>query len=248
MIGDNHIHLEVVDSTNRYARDLVSSEPPHGSLITADSQSAGRGRLDRQWLAAPAQNILASIILYPQREAEDWGGLPMLAGLAVHNAVRRLSEIETHLKWPNDVLVESRKLSGVLVETGRFGALPWTVIGIGLNVNQVHYEGTYRLPPTSLALEAGRTFDTEEVLSTLCKELDMLYDVWNTQGNAPILEEWRKATKMLGKIVFVEENGTRVLRRAIDIQEDCSLLVELPDGKRNQVYAGDVSLQKESDS
>ncbi|MFZ1731935.1 MAG: biotin--[acetyl-CoA-carboxylase] ligase [Bacteroidota bacterium] len=247
MIGETRIHLEVVDSTNRYARDLIPSQPLEGSLITAERQTAGRGRLDRKWLSAPAQNILASIILYPKREVEDWGGLPLLTGLGVCKAVRRVAGVDAHLKWPNDVLIENRKLCGILVETGRFGEMPWAVVGIGLNVNQLHFDDDYRLTPVSLALEAGRTFDTDEVLSAVCKELDQLYELWRVEGNPPILAEWRGATRMFGKTIVVEENGTKSERRAIDLAEDGALVTELPDGSVERLFAGDVLLPEEEE-
>lgn len=245
MIGDRRIHLEVVDSTNRYARDLLRTRPDEGCLITADEQTAGRGRMDRKWFSTPAQNILASVILYPQRDAEEWGGLPLLTGLAVSNAVRRVAGVQTHLKWPNDVLIEDRKLCGILVESGRFGEDPWAVVGIGINVNQVRFEGSYRLPPASLALEAGHPFDTGEVLEALCSELGVLYELWCREGNPPILAAWRKSTRMLGKTVSIEENGETSARRAVDLAEDGSLVVELPDGSLEQIFAGDVSLREE---
>jgi BirA family biotin operon repressor/biotin-[acetyl-CoA-carboxylase] ligase len=246
MIGQKRIHLDVIDSTNRYARDLLKERPEEGTLVTAESQTAGRGRLDRQWHSASAQNVLASIILYPGRDMEEWGGLPLLTGLAVWRAVRSLAEVDVHLKWPNDVLVDDRKLCGILVESGRLGDRAWVIIGIGINVNQVSFEGSYRLVPASLALEAGRPFDTGEVIDAVCRELDILYAQWCAEGNAPIFPEWKRASKMFGKTVVADENGVISQGIAVDLAENGSLCIEHADGSIQRLLAGDVSIRKES--
>lgn len=245
MIGDRIIRLESVDSTNRYARDLLRESPTEGTVIVAEKQTAGRGRMDRQWFSAPAQNVLASFIVYPPRQLEEWGGLPLLAGLAVTEAVRELSSLDAHVKWPNDVLVGNRKLSGILVESGRQGDRSWAILGIGVNVNQVQFEGEYRLAPTSITLEAGRTFDTEEVLTALCRRLDALYALWCAQGNAPIIGAWKKATRFLGKRIVAEEGTSRREGRALDLGYDGSLIIEFDDGVREHFFAGDVTLREE---
>lgn len=248
MIGDRIIRLESVDSTNRYAKDLLRDFPAEGTVITADVQTAGRGRMDRQWLSAPAQNVLASIILYPPRQLEEWGGLPLLAGLAVTNAVRGLTSLDVHLKWPNDVLVENRKLSGILVESGRQGDRSWAIVGVGINVNQVRFDGAYRLAPASMALEAGRTFDTNEVLAALCREIDILYALWCSEGNAPIIGKWKKATRFLGKRIVAEEESGRREGRAVDLGPDGSLIIEFDSGVTEHFFAGDVSLRDEENA
>ncbi len=245
MIGERIIQLEIVDSTNSYARDLVRREAAEGTIVTADRQTAGRGRLERSWLSAPSQNVLASIILYPERELDEWGGIPLMAGLAVARAVLALSGVDAHLSWPNDVLVENRKLSGILVESGQLGNRSWAVVGIGINVNQIRFEGDYRRVPTSLMLEAGRPFDTGEVLAIVCSEFDRLYASWSASGNVPILAAWRLSTRMFGGIITIEESGRRREGRAVDLGQDGSLMIELADGSVERLLAGDVSLKEE---
>lgn len=245
MIGDRLVHLDVVDSTNRYARELVRDQAAEGTVVTAERQTAGRGRLDRSWISAPLQNVLASVILYPERAAEQWGGIPLMAGLAVATAASTLAGVDAHLNWPNDVLVAQRKLSGILVESGQLGSRPWAVVGIGINVNQTRFEGEYRRIPTSLMLEAGRPFDTGEVLSTVCGAFDRLYTAWRDEGNAPILAEWRRATRMFGRIIVIEDAGGKREARAVGLGDDGSLRVEHPDGGVEYLLAGDVSLTEE---
>lgn len=240
MIGTRRIALEEVDSTNRYARDLLATQPVEGTVITAELQSAGRGRMQRNWQSPLSQNLLATVILYPSREGEEWGGLPLLAGVAVTQALQRLAPMDIHVKWPNDVLVDGKKISGILVETGIRNDAPWALIGIGVNVNQKYFEGAYRLQPTSLALEAGRPFDTDEVLSEVCRELDLLYARWTAEGNPPILQAWRESTRMFGKTTVIEQQEGRVKGEVVDIDADGALLLRTTAGVVERILAGDA--------
>lgn len=245
MIGTPHIHLDSVDSTNRYARDLLRTDPEEGTLVTAAAQTAGRGRLDRQWMSEAGENVLASIILRPPRPMEEWGGLPLLAGLAVTRTVHRVAGVDAHVKWPNDVLVQGRKLCGILVESGGGGSHPWAILGIGVNVNQTVFDGEYRLPPTSLAWETGRRHDLPAFLDILCGDIDTLYKAWCDDGNAAVLPAWKHASRMIGRRVFVEgPEGVRA-GLAVDLAADAALLVEWDDGTREAVYAGDVTVREE---
>ena len=248
MIGSHIIRLAEVDSTNRYARDLLATAPAEGTVVTARMQTAGRGRLDRRWQSAAGQNLLASLILYPTRPLEEWGGLPLLAGLAAARAIRTVAGIDAVVKWPNDVLVRNHKLCGVLVESGRIGAAAWAVVGIGINVNQTEFPGAYRLAPSSMAREAGREFDVEDVLAALCHACDGLYASWHAEGNAPILAAWKEAATMFGRTIVVDEPTGCREGRARDLGPDGSLIVEWMDGTRDAVYAGDVSIREQEET
>ncbi|MDT8323509.1 MAG: biotin--[acetyl-CoA-carboxylase] ligase, partial [Bacteroidota bacterium] len=175
MLGTPHIRLDTVDSTNRAARGRIREGATEGTLVSARHQTAGRGRLDRRWVDAPEQSVLASYILYPERSPEEWGALPLLAGLAVQRAAKEFLPAAVRLKWPNDVLVEGRKLCGILAETGRLGDRAWAVIGIGINVNQRGFEDGFRTAPTSLLLEGGRLVDIDDVLAAVTRSLSTLY-------------------------------------------------------------------------
>ena len=245
MIGIQHIHLESVDSTNRYARDLLRERPPEGTIVTADAQTAGRGRLDRQWHADAARNVLLSVVLYPARAAEEWGGLPLLAGLAVHRAIGRIADIAAHVKWPNDVLVGDKKVCGILVESGGIGDRPWAIVGIGINVNQERFDGEYRMMPTSLLRECGTPFDLDAVVTALCEELDMLYTSWSREGNDAVIASWKRASRMIGARVRVDDGGRSRRGMAVDLAPDGALIVEWDDGGSDPVYAGDVTVREE---
>jgi BirA family transcriptional regulator, biotin operon repressor / biotin---[acetyl-CoA-carboxylase] ligase len=242
MLGSSHIHFESIGSTNTYAKQLAREEGRHGTLVTADFQTSGRGRLSRVWNAASGANVLASFILHPSRSLEDWGGLPLLAGCAVVRTLNGIADVAAEVKWPNDVMIDKKKICGILVESGSLGSRSWAVVGIGINVNQSVFEGEYRLPPTSLALQTGQQFDIVRVLANLCTELDALYTSWEAQGNAPIIAQWMQSTTMMGKQIDILEHNRRTRAVAVGIAADGSLLVRGDDGQVSAVVAGDVSI------
>jgi BirA family transcriptional regulator, biotin operon repressor / biotin---[acetyl-CoA-carboxylase] ligase len=247
MLGSSHIHFDSIDSTNTYAKQLAREDGRHGTLITADYQTSGRGRLSRTWNAASGSNVLASLILHPSRSLEDWGGLPLLAGCAVVRTLNGIADISAEVKWPNDVMVGGKKICGILVESGSLGNRSWAVVGIGININQTAFEGEFRLPPTSLARQTGRRFDIADVIARLCAELDVLYTLWEEQGNAPIIAQWMQLTTMIGKQIDIIEHDRSKRAVAVGLADDGSLLIREQNGEVGAVIAGDVSISPVQD-
>jgi BirA family biotin operon repressor/biotin-[acetyl-CoA-carboxylase] ligase len=224
MIGTPRVHHRLADSTNERARTLAAAGAPHGTLVTAAEQSAGRGRQGRTWTAAPGAALLMSVVLRPPAE-----GLPLAAAVAVCEAVTP----ECLIKWPNDVLVDGRKLAGILVE-GR-PQDGWAVLGIGLNVTtrEEDFPAELRETATSLAIAAPEGTTSEAVLASLLARLD-------ARLRSPleeILEEWRRRDALLGRAVRWDGgDGT-----AAGIDADGSLLVDTGDG-RVALRAGEIHL------
>ncbi|PLX23207.1 MAG: biotin--[acetyl-CoA-carboxylase] ligase [Ignavibacteria bacterium] len=246
MLGNMHIALKDVDSTNSHARALLRDGAGEGTVVTAEHQTAGRGRLDRQWSDETGLSFLGSYILEPVRPPEDWGGIPLMSGVAVLRALSSLVPIDLHLKWPNDVLSADKKISGILVESGQMGIRRWVVIGIGINLNQRSFTGDYRMPPTSLLLETGRMVSTEEVLAVLSKELDSLYRQWTEEGNPVILEEWKRHSRMFGQEMEMElEKGAQQRVTVVDIAPSGALVVRNPKGEQIEVFAGDIAFTRD---
>ncbi len=242
MIGSHHISLDTVDSTNLHARELLREGAAEGTVVSALHQTAGRGRKDRSWTDRPGQNLLASYMLKPKREPAEWGGVPLMTGLAALRALRGFVPLDIHLKWPNDVFVGDRKIAGILTESVSVAGTSWIIAGIGINLNQTEFDGTYRHPPTSLLLESGRPCDPNDMLTALSKELDVLYGLWQKQGNPPVLDLWKQQTRMLGARVHIEEEGQIRTATAIGISGEGALVVRADDGKTEQIFAGDVSI------
>jgi BirA family biotin operon repressor/biotin-[acetyl-CoA-carboxylase] ligase len=214
MIGTPRVHHRLTDSTNERARALAALGAPHGTLVTADEQTAGRGRQGREWTAPPRSAVLMSLVL---RELED--ALPLAAAVAVCEAL----PVEAAIKWPNDVWIDGRKVAGILVE-GR-PQEGWAVLGIGLNVTEA--------PPLEhvTAVNAGMT--TEDMLQALLLELDR----WLRAPLADVLAAWRSRDALLGETVRWQ-NGSG---KGVGIDDSGALLVETTEG-RVALNAGEVHL------
>ena len=176
-IGANRVSLETVDSTNVYAKNLVSEKrPPEGTLVTASTQSAGKGQAGSSWLAEPGMNLTASYILYPTfLSADKQFFLNMAVSLAVRELCEEITGHEIRIKWPNDIYHKNKKLAGILIENTISGSqISSSVIGIGLNVNQSHFDPD--LPnPTSVKLITGHDRPIAIVISKLNSYIEKYY-------------------------------------------------------------------------
>jgi BirA family transcriptional regulator, biotin operon repressor / biotin---[acetyl-CoA-carboxylase] ligase len=221
MIGTPRVHYRVTDSTNERARELAAARAPHGTLVTADEQIAGRGRQGRAWTAAPGSALLMSLVLRDLRET-----LPLAAAVAVCEAL----PVSAEIKWPNDIWVRRRKLAGILVE-GR-PQEGWAVLGVGVNVRTTEFPEELRETATSLVLE-GVDLTTEDVLERVLAALAE----WLPRPSADVLAAWRERDALLGRPLRWA-NGSGVGR---GVDETGALLVDTPAG-RVALDAGDVHL------
>ena len=190
MIGLPRLHYRVTDSTNERAKDLAAAGAVHGTLVTADEQTAGRGRQGRVWAASAGHALLMSLVVRGLGKEDEL--LPLVAGVAVSEACEASAGVACRIKWPNDVWIERRKVSGILVE-GR-PQEGWAVLGIGLNVSTQAFEGELAETATSLALASGAAPSRETVLEALLAALDRSL----AASQAEILEAWRERDALLG--------------------------------------------------
>jgi len=227
MIGTPHVHHRVTDSTNERAKQLAAVGAPHGTLVTADEQTAGRGRQGRQWLAPAGRALLMSVVLHVDERTPL---VPLAAAVAVCHAFPEANGI----KWPNDVWVDGRKLAGILIE-GR-PQDGWAVLGIGLNVATEPGELPDELRDIATSLRAAGSD-----VSTPAEALDVFLPVLEAWLAAPadaILNEWRERDALRGqRISWAGGEGV-----AAGVGEDGSLLVETDDAGVQSLHAGEVHL------
>jgi BirA family transcriptional regulator, biotin operon repressor / biotin---[acetyl-CoA-carboxylase] ligase len=225
-------------STNADMIPLAESGEPEGAVLVADHQSAGRGRLGRAWRAPPGTGLAVSLLLRPTVPAHRWPWLPLLAGVAVVEALRVQPGTEAILKWPNDVLLGSRKLAGILVERvdGRSG--PAAVVGVGLNVSAAP-DGA-----ASLVTAGFPDVSRDDVLAALLEVFGARYDQWTEAGGDPrpwLALIYRSLCDTLGREVQADVPGRRpVVGQAIDIDDDGRLVLRT-DVAEVAVGAGDVT-------
>ena len=234
--------LGTVASTMEEAATLASAGAPEGTVVVAESQSAGRGRAGRPWSDAPGRSLLCTVLLRPNVPPDRLGLLSLVAGVAVAEAIEQRAGIPAQLKWPNDVWIGDdparRKVAGILLQA-RTGpaAVDHALVGIGVNLTSPETD----LPPggTSLLVAAGRAVDRDELLASLLDRLADGYADFCATGGFPDLDAWRRRAALLGENVAVEQAGVTLAGRFAGIDDDGALLLQTDGGVR-RIVAGDL--------
>ncbi|MDP3878821.1 MAG: biotin--[acetyl-CoA-carboxylase] ligase [Dehalococcoidales bacterium] len=241
-IGQRAIYFPSLTSTMDIARQEARQGAAEGTVIIADEQTAGRGRLQRAWLS-PGGSIAVSVILRPP--LDHLPSLVMLASLSVVHSIKLTTGLKAQIKWPNDVLLYGKKVCGILIENDLKGRrVNHAIIGIGINVNlKLSDFPEIRQIATSLSDELGGAVSRLDVLRSLLVEMERLYLGLSTGGT--VYEEWRDNLVTLGKRVRVTTGEGVYEGTAEDVARDGSLLVRGGDGKLNRIVAGDVTLRGE---
>ena len=224
--------FEEVGSTNDIALEMARSGAPEGTVVTARSQSKGRGRRGREWFDKPGESILMSVILRPKLPLNRYSELAFVAAVALADCLRDNCSLEPALKWPNDVLIGGRKVAGILVESGQGAA----IVGIGVNVNQSEFPPELAATATSVAIEAGSGLDVDALTQALIDSLFAAYQLPFEE----ILTRWRKYMWGLGCSVDVVTEGVTVSGTIAGIDSDGALLLDQAGGVRRIVAADAV--------
>jgi BirA family transcriptional regulator, biotin operon repressor / biotin---[acetyl-CoA-carboxylase] ligase len=232
-------------STNADVADAARAGEPEGVIVVAEQQTAGRGRRDRDWVSPARAGLTLSVLLRPGGQVPNrhWGWLPLLAGVALQEAVERIAEVDASLKWPNDLLVQDAKCAGILAEVVGDAV----VLGIGLNVTTRVDElpATTGLAATSLQIAGAKSTDRDPLLKALLRGLARWYGGWReTGGDAELcglLAAYRRGCSTIGRDVRVQLPVGEVLTGvATTVDTDGRLVLRTADGEENRVSAGDV--------
>lgn len=231
------IYLPEVGSTNTYASELAREGADEGTLVTTDHQTAGRGRVGRVWKAMPRQQLALSLILRPTFPPHF---LVMASALAVTQAIEQVAGVRPDIKWPNDVLLDGRKLCGILIETNSGVA----TLGIGVNVNgTLDDDAELAARATTLAAATGRTVSREALAAEIIRRLDARYFDLLEGGVAArrrLRADWRERLVTLGRRATIHQHETALVGLAEDVDDDGALLLRLDDGRLMTVLWGDV--------
>jgi BirA family biotin operon repressor/biotin-[acetyl-CoA-carboxylase] ligase len=254
VFGRELVYLPRTGSTNDVAKDLAAQGAPEGTVVLADEQMTGRGRMGRRWLAPPGTCLLCSILFRPHLPPTQAQRLTMLCSLAAADAVEQVAGLRVSVKWPNDLVIESQisnlksrnwcKLAGVLTETGVMGdRLDFVVVGIGINVN-VEPDVIPTLAPdaTSVLAEVGRRVDRGALLVALLDGVERRYEA--LRAGASPHREWAARLATLGQPVAVTTSEEVLTGVAESVDEDGALLLRTPDGALRRLLAGDVTLAR----
>jgi BirA family transcriptional regulator, biotin operon repressor / biotin---[acetyl-CoA-carboxylase] ligase len=221
-------------STNSDVIEAARAGAEEGLVITADAQTAGRGRMGRSWVSSPGAGLALSLLVRPKAPVATWGWLPLLTGVALADTVA-LTGVDCGLKWPNDLLIGGRKAAGILAEAAVPGAV---VIGVGLNVSGAPPD----LGATSLALEGAKELDRSVLLTGLLDRFAELYGGWQAHGAEAIREAYLRRCLTMGKRVKVVLPGDAELTgEATTVDGDGRLVIRRATGELCPIAAGDVT-------
>jgi BirA family biotin operon repressor/biotin-[acetyl-CoA-carboxylase] ligase len=238
-----------LESTNQTALKIAetstasSNEIPDGTLVLADAQTQGRGRLGRRWISPPGVNLYASLILRPNIPIGDTPVTTCLAAVSAVQAVRACTHLEAVIKWPNDVLIHEKKVAGILTELGAArNQVNHLVIGIGMNVNPdiEMLPDEIRATATSLKAECGQTVNRNKLTAEFCNKFEENYTKLLEDGPAPIIMQFRSFSTTLGKRVRVTTPGRTVEGWAEEVDPHGALILRTEGQTREVVHSGDV--------
>ena len=236
------LRFESLPSTNLEAARRAAEGAPEGLCVLASEQTAGRGRLERQWVSPKGAGLYFSIVLRPQLELSDWPLLTLLTAVAVQNALFQACNLSTDIKWPNDLMVNNRKLCGILAETLETPLGRAVVVGIGINLNHDSVPSALEAVATSVETETGELPDREVVLQKLVPALISRYlKLQGPDGPAGVVREWCvQSSYCQGKRIQIT-TGTESFRGTTrGLESDGALRVETDEGETRIVRAGDV--------
>ncbi|MBZ0167119.1 MAG: biotin--[acetyl-CoA-carboxylase] ligase [Candidatus Omnitrophica bacterium] len=235
VMGRRVIHHPAIASTMDHAFQLGVENEPEGTVVCAETQTRGRGRMERRWTSPKGKGLYFSLILRPALLPTDAAKMTLFSAVAVCEALRVQTGLDVHIKWPNDLLINRKKVAGILTElSAEMDRVRFIVIGLGLNVNTAKRQ----LPSsaTSLKLELGTSVSRVEVMQAILRRLDAWYAVFAQQGFVPVIRRWRELSSTLGQEIRIGNiTGT-----AVDLDEHGGLIVQDENGKRVRCMTGDV--------
>jgi BirA family transcriptional regulator, biotin operon repressor / biotin---[acetyl-CoA-carboxylase] ligase len=233
--------FEELSSTNTELMERARAGAPEGLVVVADHQTAGRGRLGRTWSAAPGTALLVSVLLRPPLPVDEVSVVLMAAGLAACDGVEAAAGFRPQLKWPNDMVVDDRKLAGLLTESSG-GDAPAIVLGLGVNVAAGAYPADLAAEATSCEEQSGRPVDRSDLLVALLAGLESRYSTaLSSGGRAATLDAYRSDSATLGRRVRVDlTSGPALEGRATRLADAGELVVTDDDGHEHVVHVGDV--------
>jgi len=241
------IYLDEVDSTNSYLKQLAAQGAPHGTVVIADAQSGGRGRMGRSFVSEAGRGLFLSLLLRPEGEAlQNVTTLTSFAAVCVCEAIEAVTGVEPSIKWVNDILVDDRKLCGILLEmsmVAELGQVDYVVVGIGINV---HYQGLdfpaeLRDRVTSLAMLTEKPVSRAKLAAELIDRLARMYD--SLADPSDYVARYRGRSATVGREILVLRGEESCPAFAEGIAEDCGLQIRYPNGGREVLYYGETSIR-----
>lgn len=258
IIGKNIEFFNEIDSTNNYAKRIANEDCKDGTIVAADCQTAGKGRLGRSWDSGRKKGVWMSVVLRPSILPDEVQVITLGASVAVVKAIKKVTGIETGIKWPNDIVVEGKKLCGILTEMScEQDRINYIVVGIGVNVNHFQEDFPLELRNKAVSIKAyaeekgldinvcrkDGNIRRSSIIREIAGELEKMYFDINNRKTLNIIEKWKSCSATLGREVTVNIKGVEYAGRAVDITNEGKLVVDCGDGIRREVVSGEVMVR-----
>ncbi|WP_456274253.1 biotin--[acetyl-CoA-carboxylase] ligase [Bacillus sp. AK031] len=244
-VGRTIEYVESAPSTQKIAHALAQEGAKEGTAVIADEQTEGRGRLLRSWHSPKGTGIWMSIILKPQLPPQKAPQFTLIAAVAVVQAIEEVAGLSPEIKWPNDILLHGRKVTGILTELqAEADKINSIIIGIGMNVNQETEDFPEELQTiaTSLAMEKGEKISRAKLIQKVMEKLEMYYDLYMEKGFTPIKLLWESYAASIGRQITARTITGSIHGKALGINEDGVLRIEDTEGRIHEVYSADIEL------
>lgn len=245
--GEQIIFKETLPSTQPEAHQLAQQGAPAGTIVICEEQTSGRGRMQREWKSQKGKGIWMSVILRPNVPPYEAPQFTLVAAVAIAKAIEEVADIRPEIKWPNDLLIDGLKITGILTELqadpDRVNAL---IMGIGINVNHEtdDFPEDIRDIATSLKLQTGNEIDRAKLIARILLHLENYSNMYVESGFQPIKKEWENYSCTIGQRIKVSTINEVFYGKAVAITNDGVLKVQLPDGETRSVYSADIEISK----
>ncbi|SDY88139.1 BirA family transcriptional regulator, biotin operon repressor / biotin-[acetyl-CoA-carboxylase] ligase [Evansella caseinilytica] len=235
------VYEDLAESTQQLAHALVHAGAETGTVVIANQQTSGRGRLGRNWYSPANTGIWMSLILKPDMEIRKAPQLTLVAAVAAARAVRQVCGIDADIKWPNDLLLHNKKIAGILTEMqAEMDQMKSVVIGIGMNVNEISFPSGVHEVATSLKKETGKCFKRADIVVSILNEFQWLYDAYLTKGFPFIKPLWEARAVTIGKEITAKTHKDTIVGTAEGIDDEGVLLIKDKAGHHHRIYSADI--------
>ncbi|MFC1670015.1 biotin--[acetyl-CoA-carboxylase] ligase [Spirochaetota bacterium] len=243
--GQGYIfYSESIDSTNIKAKELANEGHQEGTVIIADSQSKGKGRKGRHWFSPGKTGIYMSLILKPPIIPSEAQKITLITAVAIAEVLKYYAGIDVRIKWPNDILVNNKKLAGILTEINTTkDSINYIIVGMGINVNTPleSMPSEIRDIATSILIETNKEMEKWDIVKVILESFERYYNKFLNNGFADILEEWKRLSQIMGSKIKVDLEKGSIEGEVVEVDKDGFLIIRDSDGNDEKIIAGDVS-------
>jgi len=229
-------NFKTLSSTNDKAKYFADKDQ-NNLVVIAERQEKGRGRFGRKW--SSGSGGLYMTILLKEENLENIRYLTFIAAVSVAKTIKKISKLNVKVKWPNDVMVNDKKICGILTET-LSKKENYALIGIGVNINQKKFNKSLVNKATSLKIETNKNYNVKNISRKILKEFNSLYKYFNIKNYNKIINIWKKYSHTLGNNIKVKTLSSSYIGKAINIDKDCNLILKLNNGKIKKIVEGDI--------